>query len=72
MENFDLPKDGLEEGFSIKKEDLFAQLENKKTMEHYAKVNQARKSSSAKGKKSSGSSGWKRVFSRKDSNVDGE
>ena len=72
MEDFDLPKDAMEEGFSIKREDLFAQLENKESMKHYAKVDQARKSSSAKGKKSSGSSGWKRVFSRKGSNADGE
>lgn len=72
MEDFDLPKDKMEEGFSIKKDDLFAQLENKEHLEHYARVEKARKSSSAKGKKSSGSSGWKRVFSRKDSNADGE
>lgn len=88
MKDFDLPKDGMEEGFSIKKDDLFAQLESKEQMEHYAKVDQARKSSSekarkssiekarksgsAKGKKSTGSNGWKRVFSRKGSNADGE
>lgn len=62
----------MEEGFSIKKDDLFAQLDNKEQLEYYAKVDQARKSSSAKGKKSTGSNGWKRVFSRKGSNADGE
>jgi hypothetical protein len=73
MKDFDLPKDVMEEGFSIKKDDLFAQLESKEQMEHYAKVDEARKSNSAKGKKSTGSSGWaKRVFSRKGSNADGE
>jgi hypothetical protein len=72
MEDFDLSKDGMEEGFSIKKDELFARLENKEQMEHYAKVDQARKSGSAKGKKSTGSSGWKRVFSRKESNADVE
>jgi hypothetical protein len=73
MEDFDLSKDGMEEGFSIKKDELFAQLESKEQMEHYAKVHEARKSNSAKGKKSTGSSGWaKRVFSRKGSNPDGE
>jgi hypothetical protein len=82
MKDFELAKDGMEEGFSVKKDELFAQLENKETMEHYAKVDQARKSSSedararksssAKGNKSTGSSVFKRVFSRKDSNPDGE
>jgi hypothetical protein len=82
MKDFELAKDGMEEGFSVKKDELFAQLENKETMEHYAKVDQARKSSSedararksssAKGKKSTGSSVFKRVFSRKDSNPDCE
>jgi hypothetical protein len=82
MKDFELGKDGMEEGFSVKKDELFAQLENKETMEHYAKVDQARKSSSedararksssARGKKSTGSSVFKRVFSRKDSNPDGE
>ena len=72
MKDFDLARDGMEEGFSIKKDDLFAQLDNKEQLEHYAKVDQARKSSSAKGKKSTGSNGWKRVFSRKGSNADGE
>ena len=72
MADFDLPKDGMEEGFSIKKDELFAKLEAKESTEHYAKVEQARKSGGAKGKKSSSSGGWKRVFSRKDSNIDGE
>jgi hypothetical protein len=78
MKDFDLPKEAIEEGFSIKKDELFAQLEAKEQMEHYSKVDQARKrsseeararnSSSAKGKKSTGgSSVFKRVFSRKDS-----
>jgi hypothetical protein len=78
MKDFDLPKEAVEEGFSIKKDELFAQLEAKEQMEHYSKVDQARKrsseeararnSSSAKGKKSTGgSSVFKRVFSRKDS-----
>jgi hypothetical protein len=38
MKDFDLSKDGMEEGFSIKKDELFAKLENKEQMEHYAKV----------------------------------
>jgi hypothetical protein len=46
MEDFNLPKEAVEEGFSIKKDELFAQLEAKEQMEHYAKVYQARKSSS--------------------------
>jgi hypothetical protein len=44
MEDFNLPKEAIEEGFSIKKDELFAQLEAKEQMEHYAKVDQARKS----------------------------
>jgi len=78
MKDFDLPKEAIEEGFSIKKDELFAQLEAKEQMEHYAKVDQARKSSSeeararksssAKEKKSTGgSSVFKRLLSRKDS-----